>query len=92
MDCSGFRFDGELFHRTGVEQVALAWLEGVRWSVKDGAEIAPGERDDYAQVLLAQRLRDALAQINLDAPRRGAGGCLPQADAVSSRDRGRRGR
>jgi type I restriction enzyme, R subunit len=26
-----------------VEQAALAWLESVGWSVRHGAEIAPGE-------------------------------------------------
>jgi type I restriction enzyme, R subunit len=51
-----------------VEQAALAWLESTGWSVRNGAEIAPGEpaaeRDDYGQVVLAQRLRDALARLN----------------------------
>jgi len=51
-----------------VEQAALAWLESAGWSVLNGADIAPGEataeRDDYAQVVLGGRLRDALAQLN----------------------------
>ena len=55
-----------------VEQAALAWFEGTGWSVKNGPEIAPGEpvaeRDDYAQVVLVQRLRDALARLNPDLP------------------------
>ncbi|MGH8626053.1 MAG: type I restriction endonuclease subunit R, partial [Gammaproteobacteria bacterium] len=55
-----------------VEQAALAWLESAGWSVKNGAEIAPGEpaaeRDDYGQVVLAQRLRDALARLNPALP------------------------
>lgn len=46
-----------------VEQAALAWLESIGWSVRNGAEIAPGEpvakRDDYRLVVLAQGLRDA---------------------------------
>ena len=46
------------FTESVVEQAALAWLEGVGWRVRSGAEIAPGEpaaeRDDYGQVVLAQ--------------------------------------
>ena len=55
-----------------VEQAALAWLESVGWSVRHGAEIAPGElaaeRSDYGQVILAQRLRDALGRRNRGLP------------------------
>lgn len=55
-----------------VEDAALAWLESVGWQVRNGAEIAPGElaaeRDDYGQVVLAQRLRDALARLNPALP------------------------
>jgi len=55
-----------------VEQAALAWLESLGWSVKNGAEIAPGEpaaeRADYGQVILEQRLQDALARLNPDLP------------------------
>lgn len=51
-----------------VESAALAWLGSIGWQVKHGAEIAPGEgfaeRSDYGQVVLAQRLRDALARLN----------------------------
>ncbi|TAK43991.1 MAG: type I restriction endonuclease subunit R [Betaproteobacteria bacterium] len=51
-----------------VELAALAWLESVGWTGLNGAEIAPGEpaaeRDDYGQVVLTQRLRDALARLN----------------------------
>jgi len=55
-----------------VEQASLAWLESLGWSIKGGAEIAPGvpgaERDDYGQVLLTQRLRDALSRLNPALP------------------------
>ena len=38
------------FTESVVEEAALAWLESVGWSVRNGAEIAPGEpaaeRDD----------------------------------------------
>ncbi len=60
------------FTESVVEQAALAWLESVGWSVVHGPEIAPGEpaaeRDDYGQVVLAQRLRDALARLNPALP------------------------
>ncbi len=55
-----------------VEQAALAWLESTGWTVRRGAEIAPGElaaeRTDYRQVMLEQRLKDALARLNPDLP------------------------
>jgi type I restriction enzyme R subunit len=57
-----------VFTESVVEEAALAWLEGAGWHVRNGAEIAPGEpaaeRDGCGQVVLAQRLRDALAQLN----------------------------
>ena len=60
------------FTESVVEQAALAWLESTGWSVRNGADIAPGEpaaeRDDYGQVVLAQRLRDALARLNPALP------------------------
>ncbi len=55
-----------------VEEAALAWLESAGWQIRNGAEIAPGEpaaeRDDYRQVVLAQRLSDALARLNPALP------------------------
>ena len=58
-----------------VEQAALDWLESLSWSVAHGPDIAPGvpdaERTDYGEVLLARRLRDALARLNPDLPRDG---------------------
>ena len=60
------------FTESIVEQAALAWLESVGWRVRSGAGIAPGEpaaeRDDYGQVVLALRLRDALARLNPALP------------------------
>src|SRR5215831_1372440 len=60
------------FTESTVEQAALAWLESVGWSVRHGAEIAPGElaaeRSDYGQVVLEQRLRDALGRLNRGLP------------------------
>ena len=60
------------FTESTVEQAALAWFESVGWSVRHGAEIAPGEvaaeRRDYGQVVLEQRLRDALGRLNRSLP------------------------
>lgn len=56
------------FTETVVEEAALAWFASAGWQVSNGTEIAPGEpaaeRDDYNQVVLAQRLRDALVRLN----------------------------
>jgi len=61
-----------VFTESVVEEAALAWLASAGWSVLNGADIAPGEsaaeRDDYAQVVLAGRLRDALAGLNPQLP------------------------
>ncbi len=55
-----------------VEQATLAWLESVGWSIAHGPDIAPdqplAERRDYREVVLAQRLRDALARLNPELP------------------------
>ena len=60
------------FTESVVEEAALAWLDSTGWQVRDGADIAPGEpaaeRDDYGQVVLAQRLRDSLARLNPSLP------------------------
>ena len=55
-----------------VEQAALAWLRGLGWEIAYGPDIAPGgvapERADYGEVVLAQRLRSALARLNPGLP------------------------
>ena len=55
-----------------IEQAALAWLESLGWTVKHGPEIAPeelaAERKDFGQVVLEQRLQDALARLNPQLP------------------------
>ena len=55
-----------------VEQAALVWLEATGWRVRYGPEIAPetqdAERSGYDQVVLEQRLRDALAELNPGLP------------------------
>jgi type I restriction enzyme R subunit len=60
------------FTESIVEEAALAWLHAARWDVRHGSNMVPGEllgeRDDYGQVILEQRLRDALARLNPDLP------------------------
>lgn len=52
------------FAESTVESAALAWLEAIGWQIVHGPEIAPdgpfAERADYREVVLAQRLRNAL--------------------------------
>lgn len=55
-----------------MEQAALAWLESLGWRVMHGPDLGPGtslsERADYGQVVLEQRLRDAIARLNPTLP------------------------
>ena len=55
-----------------IEQAALAWLESMGYLILSGLEIAPGEpaaeRENYGQVVLEYRLRQALAQLNPQVP------------------------
>ena len=60
------------FTESVVEQAALAWLEGLGYRVLHGPDIAPGEpaaeREDYGQVVLDDRLRQALQRLNPQVP------------------------
>ena len=60
------------FTETTVEQAALAWLEHLGYQILFGPEIAPGEplaeRESYGQVVLEQRLRQALQRLNPQIP------------------------
>jgi type I restriction enzyme R subunit len=60
------------FDESVIEQATLAWLEALGYSIRHGAEIAPGElgaeRADYGQVVLEERLRQTLARLNPDLP------------------------
>jgi type I restriction enzyme R subunit len=55
-----------------LEQEALAWLLEVGYTHLSGYDIAPDgpspERDNFRQVLLLQRLRDAIARLNPHIP------------------------
>ena len=59
-------------HESDVEEAALAWLGELGWQVAHGPDIAPdtvaSERDDYGQVVLERRLRDALGELNPALP------------------------
>jgi len=72
-----------IFTESIVEQAALAWLEAAGWRVAHGPDISPisdapshsltptlsrRERESYRDVVLAQRLRDALAWLNPALP------------------------
>jgi len=60
------------FTESTIEEAVLEWVEGLTYSVLHGPEIAPGEpaseRDSFADVLLAGRLRDAIERINSQIP------------------------
>jgi len=60
------------FTESIVEDAGLAWLEGLGYAVLPGPQIAPGElyaeREDYTQVILQERLRQALLRLNPDLP------------------------
>ncbi|MXX38991.1 MAG: type I restriction endonuclease subunit R, partial [Gemmatimonadetes bacterium] len=60
------------FLESTVEDAALAWFESLGWTIAHGPDIAPGasteERTDYGQVILEQRLRNALARLNPSLP------------------------
>ena len=55
-----------------VESAALEWLFVLGWQTAHGPDIAPdtpgAERDNYGQVVLEKRLRDALSRLNRSLP------------------------
>ncbi len=60
------------FTESVVEEAALDWLADLGYTILHGPDIAPGEpfaeREDYGQVVLAGRLRQALQRLNPAAP------------------------
>src|SRR3712207_2819009 len=60
------------FTESTVEDAALTWLEGLGWQVEHGPDIGPdmpgAERHNYGDVVLRQRLHDALARLNPSLP------------------------
>jgi type I restriction enzyme R subunit len=55
-----------------VEEAALAWFESLGYEVLSGPALAPGElfseRSTYADVVLVNRLREALVRVNPQIP------------------------
>ena len=55
-------------YEENVEEIALGWLCDLGWKIAYGADIAPdtlgAERKDYNEVILKQRLRNALEKLN----------------------------
>jgi len=51
-----------------IEQAALDWLKAIGWGTIFGPDIAPdmlaAERENYGQVVLERRLRQALQRLN----------------------------
>ena len=67
------------FAESVVEEAALAWLESLGYAIKHGPDISPGgdaltlalsqwERENYSEVVLGQRLREALVRLNPTLP------------------------
>ncbi len=60
------------FNENIVELAAFEWLGELGYTLIHGPDIAPGEvgaeRNDYHQVILEQRLRDAIAALNPNIP------------------------
>lgn len=65
-----------------LEQAALEWLEDLNYDIAFGPDISPGgdypEREDYSEVILQERLRDALERINPDLPQEALDDALHQ--------------
>ena len=63
---------GGSFTESMVEEATLGWLESLGFAILHGPEIAPGEtaaeRQTYQEVVLPQRLRDALMRLNTAIP------------------------
>ena len=60
------------FSESVVEEAALEWLHSLGYGIAFGPDLAPGEphaeRENYEQVVLAGRLREALHRLNPDVP------------------------
>ena len=63
---------GQRFTESDLEQTSLEWLDALGYKPLPGPSIAPGElaaeRNDYSQVVLEDRLRQALYRLNPDLP------------------------
>ena len=61
-----------MVNEADVEATALSWLSNLGWQTSYGRDIAPdtpgAERTDFTQVVLEERLRDALINLNPGLP------------------------
>ena len=75
-----------------VEQAALDWLEGLGWSIAHGPDISDAEHDNYDQIVLEQRLTNAIDSLNPDLPHQARDDTLrklirPEGATVETRNR-----
>ena len=60
------------FTESTIEETALEWLKDLGYTIVFGGIIAPeepaAERENYGEVILAGRLKDALKRINPNVP------------------------
>lgn len=60
------------FYESHLEEAALEWFEELGFETIFGPDISPDgdypEREDYSDVILVDRLREALSRINPDLP------------------------
>ena len=59
-------------YESAVETAALSWLSGLGWQTAHGPDMAPdtpnAERTDFTQMVLEERLREALFNLNPNLP------------------------
>jgi len=65
-----------------LEQAALEWFEELNYEIAFAPDLSPGgdypERSDYSDVILEERLKDALKRINPDLPQEALDDALHQ--------------
>lgn len=74
----------ESFTEAFLEEAAIEILTGLGYRYAFGPDISPGgdapERQDHREVILAERVRDALYRINRQLPARSPGRGLSSGD------------
>ena len=75
----------QTFTESTIEETALNWFKDLGYAIVYGGDIAPdesaAERENYGEVILAGRLKDALKRINPKRSRRSLGRCLSKSYA-----------
>ena len=73
-----------------LEETCLYWFEELGWNTIHGPDIAPdtpdAERSNYAEVILKERLRTSLIQINPDIPSDGIDEAVKKITGTDSPD------